>query len=37
MGNIYGYMRISTSDQNEARQRVALSNAGVKNENIFFR
>lgn len=33
--NIYGYCRISTKEQNEARQVEALLKYGVKEENIF--
>lgn len=32
---IYGYIRVSTKEQNEARQRIALQNVGVPEENIF--
>lgn len=35
MGNTYGYARVSSSDQNEARQLIALQNAGVPGKNIF--
>ena len=31
----YGYMRVSTKDQNEDRQRIALVDAGVSEDNIF--
>lgn len=31
---IYGYIRVSTKDQNEDRQRIALINAGVPPRNI---
>lgn len=31
----YGYARVSTKDQNEERQLVALTNFGVKPNNIF--
>ena len=34
MGKIYGYVRVSTVDQNEDRQLIALRNFGV--ERIFF-
>lgn len=34
MGSIYGYIRVSTREQNEERQRVALRNAGVPEDNI---
>ena len=33
--NIYGYCRVSTKEQNEARQVEALLKYGVKEENIF--
>lgn len=32
---IYGYIRVSTREQNEARQRIALKNFPVPEENIF--
>lgn len=35
MGNTYGYARVSSSDQNEARQLIALNAAGVPTANIF--
>ena len=35
MANTYGYARVSSTDQNEARQIVALRNAGIENERIF--
>ena len=31
----YGYARVSSADQNETRQIVALTNAGIKRGNIF--
>ena len=31
---IYGYMRVSTQEQNEDRQRIAMREYGVPNENI---
>ena len=31
---IYGYIRVSTKDQNEDRQRIALMDAGVQEKNI---
>lgn len=31
----YGYARVSTKDQNEERQIIALMNAGVSHQNIF--
>ena len=33
--NIYGYARVSATDQNEERQLVALRAAGVPSQNIF--
>lgn len=33
--NIYGYIRVSSKDQNEDRQRIALAEAGVRDRNIF--
>ena len=32
---IYGYVRVSTKEQNEDRQLVAMAEFGVKSENIF--
>lgn len=32
---VYGYVRVSSTDQNEDRQMVALSSAGVPLENIY--
>ena len=34
MATNYGYIRVSTKDQNEERQRIALINAGVLPKNI---
>ena len=31
----YGYMRVSSKEQNEERQRVALLEAGLKEKNIY--
>lgn len=33
--NIYGYVRVSSTDQNEERQLIALQEKGVPTENIF--
>ncbi len=33
--NVYGYVRISSIDQNEDRQMIALKNAKVEHKNIF--
>ena len=35
MGNSYGYVRVSTSEQNEDRQRLAMQLAQVPEENIY--
>lgn len=35
MSTIYGYIRVSTREQNEDRQRIALRAAGVRQENVF--
>lgn len=32
---IYGYIRVSSTDQNEDRQRIALSTKGVPPRNIY--
>lgn len=32
--NIYGYVRVSSRDQNEERQLIALNEAGVPSKNI---
>lgn len=32
---IYGYMRVSSREQNEDRQRIALLEMGVPEKNIF--
>ncbi len=34
-GNIYGYIRVSTLAQNDDRQRIAMAQQGVPEENIF--
>ena len=31
----YGYMRVSSKEQNEERQRVALLESGLKEKNIY--
>ena len=33
--NVYGYIRVSTRDQNEERQRISMCEAGVPARNIF--
>ena len=35
MGKVYGYVRVSSTDQNEDRQMIALREAKVADENIF--
>lgn len=35
MSKIYGYIRVSSTDQNEDRQRIALSELGVDEKNIY--
>ena len=35
MGNIYGYIRVSTKEQNEERQVLALKRLQIKEENLF--
>ncbi|MBR5791900.1 MAG: recombinase family protein [Ruminiclostridium sp.] len=34
-GNVYGYIRVSSVDQNEDRQRLAMAQAGVKPPNLY--
>ena len=31
---IYGYMRVSSTDQNEDRQRITLEELGISQKNI---
>ena len=35
MGNIYGYVRVSSTDQNEDRQLDAMHEVGVSETNIY--
>lgn len=35
MSNTYGYIRVSTREQNEGRQLIALHEAGVPKKNIY--
>ncbi len=35
MGNVYGYIRVSSRDQNEERQLIALKEMGVSSKNIY--
>ncbi len=34
-GTVYGYIRVSTKEQNDDRQRIAMKKYGVPKENIF--
>lgn len=36
MGKEYGYVRVSSTDQNEDRQMIALREKGIMSQNIFF-
>ena len=35
MGRVYGYIRVSTREQNEERQLVALRRKCIQEKNIF--
>ena len=35
MGNLYGYIRVSTRDQNEDRQIFALKELSIPAKNLF--
>ena len=35
MSNVYGYIRVSSTDQNEDRQLIALHEVGVTDKNIY--
>ena len=35
MGNIFGYIRVSSRDQNEDRQLIALKELAIPEKNIF--
>ncbi len=35
MGNLYGYVRVSSREQNEDRQMIAMREMGVPEENIY--
>ena len=35
MGHSYGYVRVSSKEQNEERQMIAMRQAGVPEQNIF--
>lgn len=34
-GEIYGYIRVSTKEQNEDRQRIAMREYGVPEKNVY--
>jgi len=34
-GKLYGYIRVSTKEQNEDRQRMAMQEFGIANQNIY--
>ena len=36
MEKIYGYIRVSSRDQNEERQRIAMRNFGIPKEQVYF-
>lgn len=35
MGNVYGYIRVSSREQNEERQMIAMDAVGIDRKNIF--
>ena len=35
MNNMYGYVRVSSMEQNEDRQMIALKKAGIPDSHIF--
>ena len=35
MGNLYGYIRVSTKEQNEDRQILALKEMSIPKKNLF--
>ena len=35
MSKTYGYIRVSSRDQNEDRQRIAMAEAGVEPKSVF--
>lgn len=35
VGNVYGYIRVSSRDQNEDRQMIALKEVGIAEKNIY--
>ena len=35
MGKTYGYIRVSSIDQNESRQRLAMQERAIADEHLF--
>ncbi len=35
MGNVYGYIRVSSTDQNEDRQLIAMQKMEVQKKNLY--
>lgn len=35
MAEVYGYVRVSTREQKEDRQMIAMSELGIKKKNIY--
>ena len=35
MGNVYGYVRVSSREQNEDRQMIALEDVNVPQKNVY--
>ena len=35
MGKTYGYIRVSSPDQNEQRQRIAMEEKGIPRANLY--
>lgn len=35
MSKVYGYVRVSSADQNEERQMIEMEHVGVPKENIY--
>lgn len=35
MAGAYGYIRVSSTDQNESRQRIALERQAIRSDRIF--
>ena len=34
-GNVFGYIRVSSTDQNEDRQRIAMQRIGIEAKNLY--